>query len=152
MNACQVTSHHAPCCSWTPWSARGAQPAGQCRCGRGLRSVCKASHSFPSWLNLEAHTTTVCCATPFSSQPAARIHRCCTSRTHDGGGGGGVQVLLDRGVSQDRILFLSMIAAPEAVHRLCTSFPAMKLLTSEVDRGLDDDCRIVPGVGEFGER
>lgn len=69
-----------------------------------------------------------------------------------GVGGGPAQVLLDRGVAQDRILFLSMIAAPEAVHRLCTSFPAMKLLTSEVDRGLDDDCRIVPGVGEFGER
>jgi len=28
----------------------------------------------------------------------------------------------------------------------------MKVLTSEIDRGLDDSYRIVPGIGEFGER
>jgi uridine kinase len=61
-------------------------------------------------------------------------------------------VLLNRGVQQDHVLFLSMVAAPEAIHRLCTAFPAMKVLTSEVDRGLDEHCRIVPGIGEFGER
>ena len=62
------------------------------------------------------------------------------------------QVLLSRGVAEDKILFLSMVAAPEAIHRLCTTYPAMKVLTSEIDRGLDDACRIVPGIGEFGER
>lgn len=63
-----------------------------------------------------------------------------------------LQVLKARGVSEDQILFLSMVAAPEAIHRLCGTYPNMKVLTSEVDRGLDDNYRIVPGVGEFGER
>jgi uridine kinase len=61
-------------------------------------------------------------------------------------------VLIDRGVLEDKILFLSMVAAPEAIHRLCTTFPLMKVLTSEIDRGLDDNFRILPGIGEFGER
>jgi uridine kinase len=63
-----------------------------------------------------------------------------------------LQVLLARGVQQDKILFLSMVAAPEAIHKLCGTYPAMKVLTSEIDRGLDENCRIVPGIGEFGER
>jgi uracil phosphoribosyltransferase len=63
-----------------------------------------------------------------------------------------LQVLLARGVQQDKILFLSMVAAPEAIHKLCGAYPGMKVLTSEIDRGLDEHCRIVPGIGEFGER
>jgi hypothetical protein len=62
------------------------------------------------------------------------------------------QVLKARGVKEDKILFLSMIAAPQAIHRMCGSYPDMKVLTSEVDRGLDERYRIVPGVGEFGQR
>lgn len=63
-----------------------------------------------------------------------------------------MQVLLQRGVQQEKILFLSMVAAPEAIHKLCSTFPHMKVLTSEIDRGLDEHYRIVPGIGEFGER
>ncbi|KAF8072566.1 UKL1 [Scenedesmus sp. PABB004] len=59
-----------------------------------------------------------------------------------------VQVLLERGVAAEKILFLSMVAAPEAIHRLCSAYPGMKFLTSEIDRGLDDACRIVPGIGD----
>ena len=62
------------------------------------------------------------------------------------------QVLLDRGVQQEKILFLSLVAAPEAIHKLCGTFPHLKMLTSEIDRGLDEHYRIVPGIGEFGER
>jgi uridine kinase len=28
----------------------------------------------------------------------------------------------------------------------------MKIITSEVDAGLSDDNRVLPGVGEFGDR
>lgn len=63
-----------------------------------------------------------------------------------------LQVLKARGVKEDKILFLSMVAAPQAIHRLCGTYPDMKVLTSEVDKGLDEHYRIVPGVGEFGQR
>jgi uridine kinase len=42
--------------------------------------------------------------------------------------------------------------APEGVHKLCKAFPSLKLVTSEVDAGLNEDWRVVPGVGEFGDR
>jgi uridine kinase len=63
-----------------------------------------------------------------------------------------VQVLLDKGVEEGRILFLSLIAAPEGVHRLCRAFPRLKVITSEIDEGIDANFRVVPGVGEFGDR
>jgi uridine kinase len=42
--------------------------------------------------------------------------------------------------------------APEGVHKLCKAFPSLKLVTSEVNAGLNEDWRVVPGVGEFGNR
>ena len=31
-------------------------------------------------------------------------------------------------------------------------YPQMKIITSEVDAGLNENNRVVPGVGEFGDR
>jgi len=63
-----------------------------------------------------------------------------------------IQVLLDKGVEQNKILFLTLIAAPEGVHRICKTFPAMKVITSEIDERIDERFRVVPGLGEFGDR
>lgn len=35
---------------------------------------------------------------------------------------------------------------------MCTSFPALKVITSEIDHSLDSEWRVVPGVGEWGNR
>ena len=56
-----------------------------------------------------------------------------------------LQVLLDKGVEQSKILFLSLIAAPEGIHRICRDFPLLKLITSEIDEGTVD-YRVVPGA------
>lgn len=63
-----------------------------------------------------------------------------------------VQVLLEKGVAEGKILFLTLVAAPEGIHNLCRRFPAMKVLTSEIDERCDANYRVVPGVGEFGDR
>ncbi|GAQ92715.1 uridine kinase/uracil phosphoribosyltransferase [Klebsormidium nitens] len=63
-----------------------------------------------------------------------------------------IELLLKKGVPQEKIVFLTLISAPDGVHKLCTSFPSLKLVTSEIDAGLNDDWRVVPGVGEFGDR
>ncbi|KAK2077061.1 hypothetical protein QBZ16_004694 [Prototheca wickerhamii] len=62
-----------------------------------------------------------------------------------------VEVLLSKGVQENKILFLSLIMAPEAVHRLCRSYPRLKLLTTEIDEG-SENYQVVPGVGLFGDR
>ena len=46
----------------------------------------------------------------------------------------------------------SLIAAPQGIHMLCGDFPRLKVITSEIDEGIDDNFRVVPGVGEFGDR
>ena len=55
-------------------------------------------------------------------------------------------MLLDKGVLEDRIVFLSLIAAPEGIHRICKKFPRMKVVTSEIDEGLNSTFQVVPGM------
>lgn len=38
-----------------------------------------------------------------------------------------VQVILGKGVDEGRILFLTLIAAPEGIHRICRTFPRVKV-------------------------
>eukprot|EP00195_Chlamydomonas_chlamydogama_P006679 CAMPEP_0202904784 /NCGR_PEP_ID=MMETSP1392-20130828/31085_1 /ASSEMBLY_ACC=CAM_ASM_000868 /TAXON_ID=225041 /ORGANISM="Chlamydomonas chlamydogama, Strain SAG 11-48b" /LENGTH=471 /DNA_ID=CAMNT_0049592593 /DNA_START=103 /DNA_END=1515 /DNA_ORIENTATION=+ len=61
-----------------------------------------------------------------------------------------IRVLLDKGVDESKILFLSIIAAPEGIHRVCRAYPRAKIITSEIDSGINEDYVVVPGVGEFG--
>eukprot|EP01025_Chloroclados_australasicus_P035967 TRINITY_DN3659_c0_g1_i2.p1 TRINITY_DN3659_c0_g1~~TRINITY_DN3659_c0_g1_i2.p1 ORF type:complete len:478 (-),score=58.15 TRINITY_DN3659_c0_g1_i2:432-1865(-) len=63
-----------------------------------------------------------------------------------------LKVLIDRGVQERKILFLSLIAAPDGIHQICTRYPNVQVITSEIDEGIDDDFRVVPGIGEFGDR
>ena len=61
-------------------------------------------------------------------------------------------MLLAKGVKQDKILFLSLIAAPEGIHKICAAFPQVKVITSEIDEAIDESFQVIPGVGEWGER
>lgn len=63
-----------------------------------------------------------------------------------------IRVLLGKGVEEGKILFLSLIAAPEGINKVCREFPKIKVITSEIDEYVDADFRVVPGVGEFGDR
>lgn len=63
-----------------------------------------------------------------------------------------VEVLKSRGVPEERILFLNLIASPEGVQNFATKFPAVKVVTAFIDQGLDEKKYIVPGLGDFGDR
>lgn len=60
--------------------------------------------------------------------------------------------------AQWKILFVVMykinflMQAPEGIHAVCKRFPMLKLVTSEIDISLNDDLRVIPGMGEFGDR
>jgi len=47
---------------------------------------------------------------------------------------------------------LSYFQAPQGVHEVCKSFPRIKIVTSDIDIGLNEDFRVIPGMGEFGDR
>ena len=48
-----------------------------------------------------------------------------------------VDVLKSRGVPEDRILFLNLIASPEGVTSFAKRFPELRVVTAFVDQGLD---------------
>lgn len=45
-----------------------------------------------------------------------------------------VQVLIARGVPEDRILFLNIIASPEGVNKFARKFPRLKVVTAFIDQ------------------
>lgn len=91
-----------------------------------------------------------------------------------------INLLLSKGVVESNIIFLNLIAvshsdacfsqkiqlhnllfyhnsmsfmqAPQGIHMVCKKFPKLKIVTSEIDVTLDEDLRVIPGMGEFGDR
>lgn len=63
-----------------------------------------------------------------------------------------VEVLKSRGVPEERILFLNLIASPEGIRNFTDKFPRLRVVTAFVDEGLDEKNYIVPGLGDFGDR
>ena len=55
-----------------------------------------------------------------------------------------VDVLKSKGVPEDRILFLNLIASPEGVTSFATRFPKLRVVTAFVDQGLDEK-KYAPG-------
>ncbi|GJN04136.1 hypothetical protein PR202_ga21658 [Eleusine coracana subsp. coracana] len=63
-----------------------------------------------------------------------------------------IELLIRKGVPEDRIIFLNLISVPEGVHCVCKRFPRLKIITSEIDVGLNEEYRVIPGLGEYGDR
>ena len=70
--------------------------------------------------------------------------------------GSTIRAVLDHvtaaGASPDRIVVLSVVAAPEGLDRLSAAYPEARRVTVAVDDRLDDDGFIVPGLGDAGDR
>ncbi|MCL7046151.1 hypothetical protein MKW94_019947 [Papaver nudicaule] len=63
-----------------------------------------------------------------------------------------ISLLIRKGVPEPNIIFLNLISAPQGVHVVCKKFPRLKIVTSEIEIGLNEDYRVIPGMGEFGDR
>lgn len=70
------------------------------------------------------------------------------------GGSGSVvvQMLKERGVSENHIIYAGMIAAPEGIAALNELAPKMRVVCVEVDERLNAKKYIMPGLGDFGDR
>ncbi|KAL7565113.1 hypothetical protein ACA910_005120 [Epithemia clementina (nom. ined.)] len=58
----------------------------------------------------------------------------------------------DYGVDPSKIIFANLICAPEGLERLGKEYPAVRIVTACVDKGLNEENFIVPGLGDFGDR
>ncbi|KAJ1614910.1 uridine kinase like P-loop NTpase [Cryptosporidium canis] len=63
-----------------------------------------------------------------------------------------IKYLLSKGVLQRNIIVLSLIAAHVAIHRICKDFPEATLITTEIDRDVNSDGFVIPGLGCFADR
>ncbi|KAF9813042.1 hypothetical protein IEO21_05778 [Rhodonia placenta] len=63
-----------------------------------------------------------------------------------------VEVIMEHGVPEERIIFINLIASPEGLRNFCTKYPALRVITGWIDQGLNEKSYIVPGLGDFGER
>ncbi|KAK4491802.1 hypothetical protein RD792_002578 [Penstemon davidsonii] len=63
-----------------------------------------------------------------------------------------ISLLIKKGVPEFNIIFLNLISAPQGIHVVCKRFPRVKIVTSEIEIGLSEDYRVIPGMGEFGDR
>lgn len=45
-----------------------------------------------------------------------------------------VEVLKSRGVAEERILFLNLIASPEGISNFATKFPRLRVVTAFIDQ------------------
>jgi uracil phosphoribosyltransferase len=63
-----------------------------------------------------------------------------------------VDVLKKRGVSDDQITFMALVAAPEGVKVFQDAHPNVKVYIASLDSHLNDHAYIVPGLGDAGDR
>ena len=61
-------------------------------------------------------------------------------------------MLIESGVLEERIIYVNLICAPEGITAVLGAFPRLKIVTAQVDDGLDAKKYIVPGLGDFGCR
>ena len=61
-----------------------------------------------------------------------------------------IQSLKDKGCKH--IKFMAIIGAPEGVSRVAETHPDVEIYVSTLDRGLNEKCYILPGLGDAGDR
>jgi len=63
-----------------------------------------------------------------------------------------IRVLLDHGILEDHIIFITVIASPAALHAIHFLFPLVRIVCSEIDSGLTNEGFLIPGIGNFSDR
>lgn len=63
-----------------------------------------------------------------------------------------LEVLIEHGVQESRIIFVNLISCPEGLRNLINRYPSLKIVTACVDEKLDENAYIIPGLGDFGCR
>ncbi|CAL1585638.1 unnamed protein product [Knipowitschia caucasica] len=63
-----------------------------------------------------------------------------------------IRVLLDHDVPEDQIFLLSLLMAETGVHSVAYAFPRVRIISTAVDKEVNERFHIVPGIGNFGDR
>jgi uracil phosphoribosyltransferase len=63
-----------------------------------------------------------------------------------------LQVLLDKGVAEEKIIFINLLTVPEGITAVCKRHPKVRIVTSSIEERLNENAYMMPGIGDFGDR
>lgn len=63
-----------------------------------------------------------------------------------------LSILREQKINEKNILFVSLVAAPEGLIAIKKAFPRVNIITHAIDKGLNKNKYILPGLGDFGDR
>ncbi|MBR2069764.1 MAG: uracil phosphoribosyltransferase [Candidatus Gastranaerophilales bacterium] len=63
-----------------------------------------------------------------------------------------VKNFINKGVREENIVFMSLISSPEGIEKLSNAYPAIRIVTASLDKGLNSKGYILPGLGDAGDR
>jgi len=63
-----------------------------------------------------------------------------------------IALLKKYGIQENKIIFVSIVSAPEGINKIRTAFPTVTIITAAEDERLNAKKFIVPGLGDFGDR
>ena len=61
-----------------------------------------------------------------------------------------LQMLKDKGAR--KIFFMCIVAAPQGIEKISSEHPDIPIYTAAIDEGLNENCYILPGLGDAGDR
>lgn len=62
------------------------------------------------------------------------------------------KVLKQRGVPEERIIFLNLVSNAQGLAKFSEDYPKVRIVTGAIDPELDAQQFLVPGLGDFGDR
>ncbi len=63
-----------------------------------------------------------------------------------------IKLFANKGIPEQNIRFISLISAPEGLKKVQSNYPNVKIITANIDAGLNSSGYIMPGLGDAGDR
>ncbi|HWD39499.1 MAG TPA: uracil phosphoribosyltransferase, partial [Fimbriimonas sp.] len=105
------------------------------------------------YIGLERHEDTAVARSYYSKlPPLSGCFTLCVDPMLATGGSASQAISLIKAHGAEKIVMVSVVAAPTGFKRLQADHPEVVVVTASLDEGLNDRAYIVPGLGDFGDR
>ncbi|HVL38660.1 MAG TPA: uracil phosphoribosyltransferase, partial [Fimbriimonadaceae bacterium] len=105
------------------------------------------------YIGLERHHDTAIAHSYYSKLPVlSGKYTLCVDPMLATGGSASQAISLIKTHGPDRVVMVSVVSAPEGVRRLERDHPEVEIFTAALDRQLNEQKYILPGLGDYGDR
>jgi uracil phosphoribosyltransferase len=105
------------------------------------------------YIGLERHEQTAVARSYYSKLPKLTgRYTLCLDPMLATGGSAAQAISLIKDAGAESVVMVSIVATPEGVEKLNLAHPEVDIIAAALDRGLNEQKYIVPGLGDFGDR